>query len=535
MTVNMRLSLISSLLLSLLIVGGCGKGNFSERASAGKESVFRYPINDNPTHLDPGVVEDGDTIDLLQQVFEGLVAYGEDNKIQGILAKDWTVSEDGRIYTFNIKEGVKFHSGRELTAEDFKWCIERNCDPAFQTTTNATYLSDIVGVTDRIAGKAKEVSGVRVKDKYVLEIEIDKSRPYFLGKLCYPVSWVYDKDAVEDNQPMSSVEQMVGTGPFKAESYRENELVTLVANKDYHGGAPKIEKIERPIIKDPAVRSNKYTQGQVDLVGLERQEVAAYEKEYKDQIHVFPRPSIFYVGMNSRMYPAFKNRDVRRAFAMAINKRRIVEDVLGGLVKEANSIVPPGVLGHRETAAVIPYDPDGAKALLAKAGYPGGKGLPKFIMDVRAERKDYVDVATAVATDLETNLGLDVDVRPTEWGTYLDKRNKWQIGLFHMRWAADYLDPQNFLSMMLGTHPYGPENRMDYSNPEFDRLCQEADVLQDEARRLDLYAQAEDIVLQDAPWVPIYFQQDTELISPRVKGLRNNVFGHLPHTTVSLE
>jgi oligopeptide transport system substrate-binding protein len=245
------------------------------------------------------------------------------------------------------------------------------------------------------------------------------------------------------------------------------------------------------------------------------------------------------VGMNQRVYPQFKNAKVRRAFAMAINKKRIVADVLGGLVREATSIVPPGVPGHRETAANIPYDPAGARKLLAEAGYPGGKGLPTFIMEVRVERKDYVDVATAAATDLQNNLGIRVRVQPSEWGAYLERRDKWQIGLFHMRWAADYLDPQNFLSMMLGTHsddpPFGPENRMDYSNPEFDRLCKEADSTMDPERRLQLYAQAEDIVLQDAPWVPIYYQRDAELIRPRIKGLRNSLFGHLPHYTVELE
>lgn len=538
----MRLSLLLGALAALVVVGGCGKGNFSEEANVGKENVFRYPIPNKPTTLDPGAVEDGHTIDLIQQVFEGLVAYGPDNKIQGILAEKWDISEDGKTYTFHIKHGVKFHNGRELKAQDFKDTIERNCDPNFQTTTAEAYLSDIVGVSDKIHGRATEVSGVKPIDDYTLQITIDEPRPYFLGKLTYPVSWVIAKEAFHGTDRINTKEQMIGTGPFKVAEYRESEITILDANKDYHLGAPKIARIERPVIMDPEARLLKYTQGEIDLVQLERQDVPPLmnDPKFKGQLQFFDRPSIFYVGMNQRVYPAFKDVRVRRAFAMAIDKHSIVQNVLGGLVNEANSIVPPGVPGHRENAATIPFDPAGARKLLAEAGYPGGKGLPKFLMEVRQEIKDYRDVAEAAAMDLQKNLNIQVETSPTEWATYLAKRNKWQVGLFHMRWAADYLDPQNFLSMMLGTYsenpPFGPENRMDYSNKEFDRLCKQADTMVGhEEERLKLYAQAEDIVLQDAPWVPIYFQRDAELISPRVKGLRTNLFGHLPHYTVSLE
>lgn len=540
------MKLISLLfVLAAVFVAGCGKGNFSETANQGKENIFRYAIRQNPTTLDPGAVEDGDTIDLLQQVFEGLVAYDETNAIKGVLAQDWTVSEDGTVYTFNIKQGVKFHSGRELTAEDFKKTIERNATPEYQSPTILSYLSDIVGLKERVnkkptdAGPA-EITGIQVKDKYVLEITIDKPRPYFLGKLCYPVSWVVDTEKVAATEKIKNVAEMVGTGPFMADRYEEGTITVLKANPDYHLGAPKLAGIERPVIRDSQARLNKYLGGQSDLIQLERQDVPAIQADDKvsSQLQFFPRPSIFYVGMNSRVYPVLKNRLVRRAIAMAINKERIVKDVLQGHVQIANGIIPPGVPGHRQNANTIKFDPAEAKRVLAQAGYPGGKGMPEMQVDVRMGAKDYQDVAEAVASDLQNNLGLKVSVNPIEWGTYLDMRLKWKIGLFHMRWAADYLDPQNFLSMMLGTYsedpPFGPENRMDYSNKQFDALCQEADSIMDQPKRLQLYAQAEDLVLQDAPWVPIYFQRDAELISPRVKGIRSNLFGHLPHYTVEL-
>jgi len=142
-------------------------------------------------------------------------------------------------------------------------------------------------------------------------------------------------------------------------------------------------------------------------------------------------------------------------------------------------------------------------------------------------------VAERVVTQLRQNLGVEATTTQLPWNSYLDAHNKKSLDFLHMRWAADYLDAQNFLSTLLAS--YGNENKLNYKNPEFDKLCAEADSTMDEAKRLELYGKAEDIVLQDAPFVPIYFERAAELISPRVKGLRESVFGHLPHTTTSLE
>src|SRR4051794_11867800 len=169
----------------LLFAVGCGKGNFSKQANAGSADVFRYPIVTNPTTLDPGIVQDGDTIDLLQQVFEGLVGWGEDNQVHPILCDKWDVEDNGKTYVFHIKHGVKFHNGRELTADDFKWTMERNCAQGFNSPTATNYLSDIVGVTELASGKATSISGITVVDPYTLKIQIDKPRAYFLGKLTY--------------------------------------------------------------------------------------------------------------------------------------------------------------------------------------------------------------------------------------------------------------------------------------------------------------------------------------------------------------
>lgn len=520
---------------ALLVGAGCTKGGFSKRDQAGKANVFRYPIVTNPTTLDPGLVQDGDTIDLLQQIYEGLVAWDENNQVVPRLAERWDIKDGGTTYVFTIRKGVKFHNGREVKAADFKWAMERNSNKAFGTESTVSYLYDIVGVKEHFAGQTPDISGIQAPDDYTLIIKIKQPRYYFLGKLTYLISAPLPKEAVPADKPITELSQVVGTGPFKIDRYIPEQLVTLKANKDYFEGAPKISAIERQVVKDPATRLNKYKGGEFDLVMLERQDIDAIKRDpqLRDQLKAFDRPAIHYVGMNQRMYPPFRDRRVRRAIAMAIDRERIVRQELGNVNQVAYGIIPPGVPGYREKpSSAIPFDPAGARRLLAEAGYPDPSKMPPLQLSYREYRKDVDIVATAVATQLAKNLGLKVSQRTMEWGAYLQLWDRGQIAFYHMRWAADYLDPENFLSFMLSTE--GPQNTLGYSNPEFDRLCAEADTSMDQPKRLQLYAQAEDIVLQDAPWVPIYFQRDFELISPRVKDLRTSLFGHLPHTKLWL-
>lgn len=529
----MRWTSLFAALAALFILAGCTGGKFSEKIQAGKENVFRYPIHDDPTTLDPGLVQDGDTIDALQQVFEGLVAWGENNEVVPRIAEKWEVQDEGKTYVFTLRKGVKFHNGREVTAEDIKWTIERNTSKELASPT-WQYLADVVGMKEHHEGRPGGVSGIEVKDPQTLVIRIDKPRPYFLGKLTYLISAPMAKEAIPANAQITDIEQMVGAGPFKASKYERGQLLVLDANQDYFEGAPLIAQIERPIIKDPATRLNKYKSGELDLVMLQRQDIEALKADSKfaSQLKPFDRPAIWYVGMNSLAYPPFKDPRVRKAFAMAIDKKRIVDELLGGANTIANSIVPPGVPGHREDAAAIPFDPAGAKRLLAEAGFPDAKGLPPLEMNYREALPDIRIVAEAVISMLKENLGVEINPRQMEWGAYLQKWNKGEMQIFHMRWAADYLDPENFLSYMLAT--YGPENKIGYNNAKFDELCTKADSIMDFEQRKAMYAEAEDIALQEAPWVPIYFQRDFELISERVSGLRESLFGHLPHTKVKL-
>jgi oligopeptide transport system substrate-binding protein len=530
----MKWAAIVAGLAALSLLAGCGKGGFSAKESEGKGNVFRYPIPEL-TKLDPAVVQDGDTIDVLQQVYEGLTKWGEDNSVQPNIAEKWDISPDGRVYTFHLKHGIKFHNGRELTADDFKYSIERAANPSLKSPVVLTYLGDIVGVADKVNRKATEVSGVKVVDPYTLEITIDKARPYFLSRLTYPCSFAVAKEATQPDQEITDVKGMVGTGPFIADRFAPDQIIVLKANKNYHDGAPLIDSIERPIVKDALTRLNMFKNGQVDLTRVERQDIEGIKDDpkIKDSLHLFDRPSMYYMGMNVQLAP-FTNKKVRQAFAMAVDRDKLCQDVLGGINKPAKAIVPPGMPGYRDDAPAFPYNPEKARQLLAEAGYPGGKGFPKVVMYHRDGQPDVKIMAEALVTELRQNLGIDATTQQVPWTTYLDQHNNNKHALFHMRWGADYFDPENFLSTLLAS--YGNENHVGYHNPEYDKLCSTADTMVGNPdQRIKMYQQAEDIALDDAVFVPLYYEKAAELISPRVHGIRDMALGHLPHITVKLE
>lgn len=489
-------------------------------------------MNDAPKSFDPGKVQDVDTIDLLSNVFEGLVAYGVNNTIEPRLAESYSTPDNGKTWIFKLRHGVKFQNGREVVADDFSWTFDRNCSRELASPTAADYLGDIQGVPDRLSGKADHIAGVTVVDPYTLKIELDVPRPYFIGKLTYPCGFALCKEAVGSDS-IDTPAQAIGCGPFKIDSYLPQQQVNLIAFKDYYGGAPTLKRVERPIIKDASTRLIKFKAGELDLLNVERKDIVGIQQDpvLKGELQYQMRPAVFFVGVNELENPILQNPKVRRALAMAIDKDRITQDLLGGM-PEAHGLVAPGVTGYRDKYQGLPYNPAGAQAELAAAGYPGGKGFPPLELAYRSDAGDAQVCCEAVQHSLEQNLGITVNAKTMVLGALLDARNKNKLQLYFLSWYADYLDPQNFLSFLLSSE--SKLNHDGYKNPEFDDLCKQADSISDEPKRLTLYNRAEDIAVLDGARIPLYFQKDAILVSPRVTGIRNNVFGQLPNTTVKV-
>ena len=488
-------------------------------------------MHTSPTTLDPGKVQDVDTGDLIQNLYEGLVSYSEENKIIPQLAEGWTMEDGGKTYVMKLRANAKFHNGRDVTAEDVKFSLERNSDPEFASPTAGSYLADIVGFAEKFEGESDGISGLVVVDSKTIKITIDKPRPYFLGKLTYPCAFIVAKETAKDEE-INDVTEVIGTGPFKLAKYDKDQQLEMTPFEDYYLGPPKIGKLVRPVIKDASTRLLKYRNNELDILTLERQDLPAVESDakLKAELKAVDRPAIYYIGMNQGLYAPFKDVRVRKAFAMAINRAKIAGDIIH--LPEAKGFIPAGIDGHRSDIKGIPFDPATARDLLAQAGYPGGKGLPPLTITYREGRPDSQLLAVSTVTDLKKNLGVEVATRAMEWRTFLEARNAKKLQFVGLRWFADYLDPENFISFLLTSKAV--ENRDGYSNAKVDDLCARADVEPDAEKRRAMYQEAEDLLLEDAARIPAYFGRDMILVKPQVKGLRTNLFGTMVHTTVEI-
>lgn len=513
----------------LLLVGACGRP--ASRSAANRPDSLTFALHNEPPTLDPGVVQDVDAGGLLQDVYEGLVGYSTDNAVVPRLAASWTVSSDGRTYTFKLRPDAKFHNGRAVTAADVKWTMERNLAPALASPTAKAYLGDIVGALAYAAGKAKEVAGIKANGD-VVAITIDQPRAYFLGKLTYPCAFPLAKEVVGTAR-IGSPASSIGTGPFRMTEYKPSQSVELTAFDGYYGGKPTVARVRRPIVKDAATRLTKYRSGGLDMLTLERQDLSGVsaDPKLKGELVPQPRPAIYFLALNPKAYAPFADVRVRRAFAMAIDRKRIAEDVIG--LPMAAGLLPPGLPGYRADVKAIPYDVAAARALLTEAGFPGGKGLPPLTISFRAGRPDSERMATAAVTDLRRNLGVTVSGGGMEFAALLDARRAGRLQMTGLSWYGDYLDAQNFLSLLFQTG--ADQNYESFSDPEFDRLTRAADTATDPALRARDYAAAEDLLLAKAVRIPVYFAQDPLLVKPYVKGLETNLFGTMPARNVRIE
>lgn len=521
------LVLVVAALVAVLVMGGGDEGgeqgSTQQPAATGtaQASGRGGPVGnelrllgDDPVTLDPHLTTDAGSARYIVEVFGGLVTLDPDLNIVGDIAERWEVSDDGKTYTFFLRRNVVFHTGtpRRVTAQDFKWSIERAANPQTGSTTAWLYLGDIVGVKDKLSGRASEVSGVEVVDDSTLRITIDAPKPYFLAKLTYPVAFVLDRNQVEQN-PRTWTRRPNGTGPFRLVEWRLGERLVLERNERYHLGPANVEKVTYLLAGgSPMVM---YENGEIDVTGVSLLDVDRVRdprdplnQQYVEQ----PQLSTFYVGFNVKE-PPFDDVKVRQAFAMAIDKERIAEVVLRDLVVPAKGILPPGMPGYNENLQGLPYDPERAKQLLAESRYAGN--LPPITMAVAGRGATVGPTTEAILAMWQENLGVTVEIQQAEFATFLQDVRQGRYQMFELGWIADYVDPEDFLDIKL--HGQSPDNDTRYSNPEVDRLLEQARTEPDQERRLALYQQAEQIIVNDAPWIPLFHDKAAVLVKPYVK------------------
>lgn len=483
-----------------------------------------------PATMDPARIVEGATGDLLQNVYEGLVAFDEKNRIVPMLAERWDVSPNGKTYTFHLRPNARFHNGRPVEAQDVKYSLARALWPESRSSSSLNYLGAIAGAEDVAAGREKELSGVTALDARTVRITLTRPRGYFLGSLSYYTGWVVCREAIERNGGRLDEKAAIGTGPFKLQEYRHGAKVTLTASPNYWGARPALERIERPIVIDPSTRHLMYENGEVDICPVAASDYLRDQTDVvlKNQLHLLPQAGVNYVMMHPRLEPAFRNPRVRRAIAQSIDKNEIVRVASHGLWTRADGLVPPGMSGWNPHIRRIPFDPPAARKLLSEAGYPGGKGFPNLTLVYTQSQPERSAAASIIRASLQKNLGISVSLQEREAALFVNDRRAEKMAFYLGVWDADYLDPQNFLSTLLRSG--APLNNFGYSNPRFDSLCDRADEEADMSKRTLLYQQADQIAMDDIALFPIIYGSGRLLVKPYVRGWRRNLMGMLPQT-----
>jgi len=483
------------------------------------DQVLRL-VADEPETLDPALAGDVDSSVYILQVFSGLVGLDEKLAVVPDIAERWDVNDDGTVYTFRLRTNVTFHDGKPVTAQDVKYSIERSCDPATGSRTASLYLDDIVGAKDKLEGQATEVRGVRVIDDHTIEITIDAPKAYFLSKLTYHTAFVVDRANVESGSNWTAKPN--GTGPFMLKE-RTPERIVLVKNPHYYGGEVALDEVTYQIILGGSSMT-MYEQGKLDVVAVgvsNVERVLDPASPLNRELVVIPALDVWYVGFDTQQKP-FDDVKVRQAFALATNRRGIVDVMFKKMRREAKGILPPGMPGYNEKLEGLPFDPDQARATLAESSYGGPDDLPPIVFTISGSGGTN-PLAEALAEMYKEYLGVEVQLQQVESG-FFDGLHEHKYQMFMLGWIADYADPQNFLDILFHSGTEGNNSR--YTNPSVDDLLEKARVEPDPTRRMTLYQQAEELIVRDAPWVPLFHGIDYLLVKPYVQGLQPTAQGH---------
>jgi oligopeptide transport system substrate-binding protein len=474
-----------------------------------------------PITLDPAISADMSSHTYVTQIFSGLVRLDGELNIVPDIAESWEESLDGKTYTFHLRQGVKFHNGREVKAADFKYSWERACDPGTGSGTAATYLGDVVGAKDMLAGEVGEISGIVVTDEYTLQITIDAPKAYFLNKLAYPTAFVVDRDNVESGQ--SWWQEPNGTGPFKLREWRPGQQLILQRSQIYYGELAKLEQIVfRFLAFSPMAL---YETGQTDVAPVSVNYIDQVSDETNplhQELAVMPELSLYYIGFNTAE-PPFDDIYVRRAFCHAVDKEHIVKVMLRNMISEADGILPLGMPGYDEALEGLAYDVELAKELIAASKYGSASNLPPITLTVDGYGNSIPAYLGAIIQQWQENLGVEVSVRQLETENFLYNLKEEKDEMFMLGWVADYPDPHNFLDILFYT---GSENNIfEYSSPTLDTLLDQAAIEQDTAARLIMYQQAEQLVVDDAPCLPLFHGANYILVKPHVKNYELSPLG----------
>lgn len=450
-----------------------------------------------------------------KRIFDGLVAFDPKLNLIPDLAESWDVSDDGITYTFHLQKNARFHNGRPVTAQDVVYSWERAANPETESSTVLTYLGDIVGVKEMQAGKADHISGLKIVDDHTLQVTIDAPKPYFLLKLTYPTGYVLDKENVETGKEW--VRKPNGTGPYKLTRWDSFKVKIYERNADYYLGPPSVPYIIVRLYTGSAFRL--YETGEIDMTGVSSSNVPRVtdpkEPLSKDLIKGVSLCTSYIVLDTSK--PPFDDIKVRQAFALAFDREEYIKVVLHGISLPAEGLYPPGLPGYDPNFKGLGFDPARAKQLLKESKYGSAAKLPPIVFTEGGFGTDINSSTAALAQMWQTTLGVQINVENIEPNQYSKLLHEGVHGqIFTGGWCADYPDPENFADALF--HTGAQENNGHYSNTALDAILEQARTERDIAKRMALYQQAQQIIVQDAPVIFTTHALTYLLVKPYVKG-----------------
>jgi peptide/nickel transport system substrate-binding protein len=484
--------------------------------------TYRRPLSNNPSTLDPALIADIYGFTVAQQLFDGLVQYDGTLTIVPAIAESWKGSRDGLSWMFYLRKGVKFHNGREVVADDVVYSFTRILDPRTNSKAAEVFLK-VKGAKDFVEGRAKTVQGLRALDRYTVQIDLVEASAPFVASLAIGYAKIVPREAVEEFGPAFG-SRPVGTGPFKFSRWKSDDEIVLEANSDYYSGRPFLDRLVYRIYPGAPIDKMfaSFENGELEDTFIPSTEIERVQESKRYQFVRRPTLGTRFLGINTSQGP-LANVLVRRAISYAIDREALVREIYKNRYKTAYGFLPPGTYGYDPQFRPFPFDPKQSKALLVKAGYPGGKGLPVLQLwssvrppDIEREHETIKKYLADVGIKLEI-------LYNTNWPAFNTQVYEGKLPVFRYSWAADLPEPDNFLYRLF--YSQSRSNMTRYQNSQVDRLLDRARAEQDYLKRINLYRQTERLIMEDSPLIPLSYLSYERLFQPYVHSIEVSALG----------
>lgn len=533
---------LTAFLLAVLLVslGGCAKRE-KPVDSGLRDQVLHFGNGTEPQDLDPQTITGVPEHKIMMALFEGIVT--EDpvtlDPEPGI-AESWTISGDGLVYTFRIREAARWSNGDPITAPGIVASFKRMLTPSL-ASEYAYMMHHVVGAQEFNEGKLRDFSktGFTAPDDRTFVMTLKHRVPFLLKAMASHYAWwpvhvptIAKFGGLERKGSRWTLPgNLVGSGPFVLKEWLPNQKIVVVKSPTYWDrDRVRLNEIDFYAMDNIDVEERMFRTGQLHITNeIPNSKIDSYRRDNPGVLSIEPYLGAYFYRFNTSK-PPFDDPRVRRAFALAIDRDAIVTNVTRGGQKPSYSVVPPGILGYVSDSRLAGTLED-ARRLLAEAGYPGGKGFPHVELLYNTS-ENHRAIAEAIQQMWKQNLGVDVGLTNQEWKVYLDSQDNLAYDISRSGWIADYVDPHVFLDMW---KTRGGNNDTGWSNARYDELLEQSLDAADTAGRYDIYRQMEGILVDELPILPIYFYTRVNLQDPMVKGYHSTILDNHPWKHVYLE